>query len=701
MELLSQRAVRKLAGLLYLPIQDDDTPETREWRGRQTEKMNRLPQILMRTTNPLLGLAVRFTEKYKASYLPSAAILCPTHKALDPWLIRRLFILLAAEVTVRSDRFRSFHGSEKLPLTESISSFVQRMNGVSALWLDAAFFDAAFGTRAPESLPSVKSKCEACIMAVVGAHDQVLVDLRANMLARSRSGTVVPRFLRLVDEWIDHFNEKDAAAINAQADVLASELRVVRKETTRLRKMRKDGKRGDGKKGPYQQRVRKMRTTKEGYPVPKKPSQRSSSKPTSTFDSKHGIPKLTEGEDEDNFTQIDRPEDRCEFYEDEEDDIYDNGTRPDNYELGHEYGQYELDDDDDEGTLQAEEHRADGPTYEEQIMSWYVRSTSALGSVSQHNNDVFPDSDRIHPAFRDAVPSFAPSFSAKSAIPRPLKVNKNDAGGDDDDDRSYVTVTVHTDRDDEVANIPVPRIPSQYGTRRADTDQRLEAKATGGLPAGYGKLGATTPPGSRYNYPSSSADSGESCGKSASGEATLRASRLNYASSSVYSQDEDDHKEVSSPRTPSPSRKQDRASANFHASSNRYSTPPTPKRPLLDNVKSSLSSSAATARPKSRYLSQSSTSTTSNAPVVFRDPFQSPRRRRSRWPESQVSLDGVDPKESREGRHARGVSTSLAVDDTNDAATVLPDDSISVVASQRRKAAVNSRGRAAGSYRTS
>ena len=227
--------------------------------------------------------------------------LCAAHERLDGRLVGQCLGLLAAEVSVRVDVVRGFvrqrrrerqrtrqagEAREKEEEDEEqvaavLDEYVQSLGGVATLWLVDADFDGAFGRAAarPE-FRFDRRPCPACVLAVVGGHADVLVALRANMLARAKRR--MPRLLALVEAWMrvwgagcEADREADAAAeaeaaMRADSERLAGVVRSVRVARQRKEMEREEEGQSGGKRGRSKHRGGLPAATRfvHGLPVP-------------------------------------------------------------------------------------------------------------------------------------------------------------------------------------------------------------------------------------------------------------------------------------------------------------------------------------------------------------------------------------------------------------------------------------------------
>ncbi|SPO01093.1 uncharacterized protein DNG_03840 [Cephalotrichum gorgonifer] len=228
----------KLTGLLALPRKYFGARPAPSWLDTQEIQTSSLPHRVLRPTRLVRRFAVKVSESLASPVLPPAAVLCPAHKALHPWVIRGLFNLLAAEVTLRCDRLKSFRprGEEEERRVTVVKDVLGMLHAVNALWLEEEHFEALFGKQVegPDGkLCRIESGCEACILAAVGARGGLLTCLRANMLARV--GRRDPRLLRFVDSWILWFGG-DSDRLREEGMSKGKELRKARKAISERRR---------------------------------------------------------------------------------------------------------------------------------------------------------------------------------------------------------------------------------------------------------------------------------------------------------------------------------------------------------------------------------------------------------------------------------------------------------------------------------
>lgn len=235
-------AVKELTGVLSLPPITSSGEPSKDWLAEQREKIKSLPKPCLKPPlkHPLAvmmrGLMLA-SERRDLPFIPMAAVLCKSHQKLHPWRLRSLFLLLASEVGIKSDRIRRHKGFCGLPPSREVSGFVRRMTSIASLWVHPDDFEKRFGFRT-DMFPFLESGCEACMLAMVGSRGQLLADLRANMIARHRTMShCEPAFMRFVNAWIEWFGD-DKAMLLSESEKLGSELTSIRELSLRERRGR-------------------------------------------------------------------------------------------------------------------------------------------------------------------------------------------------------------------------------------------------------------------------------------------------------------------------------------------------------------------------------------------------------------------------------------------------------------------------------
>ncbi|KAM0562051.1 hypothetical protein ACHAPJ_002495 [Fusarium lateritium] len=223
---ISPHQLDQLTDLLWMDPGVNVAAPDSDWLLDQQSRIATLDKSNRRSTKLLDRLSARLESlslKHVDDGMP-AACLCAAHHGLDPKLIRRLMLLLIAECTERVQTLRTWR--QRITFSDNIIAWLDRIDTVTGLWIGRDAFRATFGyQRASPTDLRVKSKCEACIMAVVGGRPQVLSDLRACMVQRrDRHGGRGPRLFRLVESWIDHFDADCRRAVMTASAELGNEL---------------------------------------------------------------------------------------------------------------------------------------------------------------------------------------------------------------------------------------------------------------------------------------------------------------------------------------------------------------------------------------------------------------------------------------------------------------------------------------------
>ncbi|KAH8673778.1 hypothetical protein BX600DRAFT_215464 [Xylariales sp. PMI_506] len=239
---LSKADIDRLASVLCRRPDYGIAQPSQRWQTRQQEKVATLPKVLLRTKNILKKITLQIVDHIDRQLMPPAAVLCSCHARLNPYLIRNLFLLLAAEVSVHTDRLRA------LPTKDStLSDFIDRMDSINAYWMSREVFLKVFG-QAPydNRFVRVLSGCEACILATVGANGRILADLHGQLLSRERrkekkkshrrlSKKSKPRLLRVVDSWIGYLDMPSAEQVHKWSAELLKHFTSIQPELRRHR----------------------------------------------------------------------------------------------------------------------------------------------------------------------------------------------------------------------------------------------------------------------------------------------------------------------------------------------------------------------------------------------------------------------------------------------------------------------------------
>ncbi|KAF5699008.1 hypothetical protein FMUND_14945 [Fusarium mundagurra] len=215
---ISNHQLDELTDLLWMDPGVNIAVPDKEWLLDQQARVAKLDKSNRRSTKLLARLSAKLESlsyRLGADGSPTAC-LCSAHHGLDPKLIRRLMLLIIAECTERIQILRTWR--QRIAYPNAVIAWLDRIDAVTGLWIGRKAFNATFGYErvSPTNLV-VKSKCEACIMSVIGGRPQVLSDLRATLTTRRdrhiEQGGRDPRLLRLVESWISHQHTNSRRAI--------------------------------------------------------------------------------------------------------------------------------------------------------------------------------------------------------------------------------------------------------------------------------------------------------------------------------------------------------------------------------------------------------------------------------------------------------------------------------------------------------
>ena len=254
---------------------------SQKWLSRQQEKVERLPKILLEPKSRLLRKVKRLSlgarkmlgELDLAPPLPERAILCSAHERLNPFLVREVFWLLCLEVGEHLECLRCWpHKSS------GMASWLTRLDSVTAYFMSKSHFDRVFGCPPHDNrFVEVVSKCEACILAAVGANGRCLADLfTALTLRRDAKHTATLR--RFVDSWIRQMGEEEERTIRRWIEELLRDLRPRNVEIrsywrehqrAKRKKMRERRNRGEGSRERSGRGARGKRPSRHTTNIPK------------------------------------------------------------------------------------------------------------------------------------------------------------------------------------------------------------------------------------------------------------------------------------------------------------------------------------------------------------------------------------------------------------------------------------------------
>ncbi|KAM0263027.1 hypothetical protein ACHAQJ_001405 [Trichoderma viride] len=271
---IPDETLRQLTKMLYMDAADFCGHRAENWLHDQERKVKDInTATLLRPKDPIARFAVSMMSKHKLPFCAEGARLCPAHKALDPRIIRDMLLLVADECTIRTNRYRSLRA--KGVLSPSLEGWMGRIDLITALWLGEEKFRRVFDSDRRDYLPEcVRTKCEACMLAVIGGSAVYLTDLRASVLARRAYKTKTtgreasaPRLLRIVDLWMSFYRADCRYAVCRYSEALVDDL-VAMRGLARKRRDKEVERRIRKGKAPGPSWNANVRLTKEGLPIP-------------------------------------------------------------------------------------------------------------------------------------------------------------------------------------------------------------------------------------------------------------------------------------------------------------------------------------------------------------------------------------------------------------------------------------------------
>ncbi|KAI1175845.1 hypothetical protein F4777DRAFT_578631 [Nemania sp. FL0916] len=482
---LSDELIVRLTNVLARRPEYGISRPSRRWLQRQEEKIRNLPKELLRPSGFFQRLAIKIADHFDPDIeiVDPRAILCATHAKLNPFLIRRIFIALAYEVTVYADPLRSWQGVSS---NFELSALVGRLDSITALWTEPALFHEIYGLTPFDSHHVyVDSACEACCLAAVGASGRALADLRAALLDRKerRSGNHAqkkpPRLLLLVEAWINHLRKEGspidrAEECRAWSEDLLTDLRTVRPQIIawRAEQKRHHAALRAARRPVYSE----LRRTKAGAaitPLTGHSRRTRNGIPIALADAGDREAQRAVASSRNSGRSVYRPDSLDAFSEvhDRQRAAYNLPTgrtpRPGAPEPARTSGlsneapgqslidQFEqeipLDDPDEEQEFNEESYME---ATRAKVQAWYSKMDGSQSVLSM-----------VHPAFRPSIPA--------SAVPDSLHPKKDDKSQDGRDDAAtnagWTDITVHTadpscvgSNTRDAPRPPVPRIPSTY-----------------------------------------------------------------------------------------------------------------------------------------------------------------------------------------------------------------------------------------------
>lgn len=267
---LTNRDVLQIMELLAMDQGMSSKRPDQEWLAEQEARIPKLGETLQRPSNILDRIVSRLGD---LRGLSKTARLCDSHRGLNPKVIRKLMLILAAECTERTDRFRKWRRRTEYP--DSITAWLDRIDDATGLWIGRRAFRVVFGyERTCKADNAVKSGCEACILAAVGGRPELLADLRASMIVRRKKyadrkdrvdhkDRKEPRLFRMVESWMLGFDADCRRAIFDASEGLATEILELKDTISVLEEVR-NHERGERRKDKPARKLSKTSDRRKG-----------------------------------------------------------------------------------------------------------------------------------------------------------------------------------------------------------------------------------------------------------------------------------------------------------------------------------------------------------------------------------------------------------------------------------------------------
>ncbi|KAI1114816.1 hypothetical protein F5Y14DRAFT_154127 [Nemania sp. NC0429] len=494
---------------------------SRRWLQRQEEKISQLPKELSRPS-ALKRIVIKIADRLDPNMVDPQAILCTTHSNLNPFLVRKMFIALAYEVTVHTDPLRSWPGRIAYP---ELSAFVGRLDSITALWTEPQLFNEIYGLAPFDGHHIfVRSQCEACCLAAVGASGQALADLRAALVDRmerrpppkSKSGRSSkkhseekPRLLRIVESWIDHLRKHHetknrAKDCRAMSENLLVELRRARPQITAWRdELRRQHADLRAAQRPVYAELKRSDTGSKIKPLPASAGYKRSTRngiPIALADTEGAESQRMAAENVRKKTSIYRPDSLAAFssvggqHPTSQHARSAAGNRPTGDRSSHLAASKASDGVPGQTFLNRfesiyeegeEDHALNDDDYMERsrskVEAWWTNQIQHSPPFDlKSEDDVKSVLSMVHPAFRPDG-----SRIASSALPVPLDVNNNNrpqpataetAGSAWTDCSVYTTGSYPASIQPGADVPPVPRIPSTYNSKAAHSSSKDKGK---------------------------------------------------------------------------------------------------------------------------------------------------------------------------------------------------------------------------------
>ncbi|KAJ9298114.1 hypothetical protein DTO271G3_3719 [Paecilomyces variotii] len=162
------------------------------------------PSVNNRIRNLIDALPPRLKSSFLLRLVPNSilchAAVCPLHNGMNRHIIHHVWMLIKREVTFHLDIMYAY--PNVVGLEEK--AILRNLRAVSGMWTPPSSEDSPLGAWDFQT-----NRCEACMLARIGASPTILRNMRIVLLSRSqmRKGMRAPSLIPWVDAWIAQYGE--------------------------------------------------------------------------------------------------------------------------------------------------------------------------------------------------------------------------------------------------------------------------------------------------------------------------------------------------------------------------------------------------------------------------------------------------------------------------------------------------------------
>ena len=167
--------------------------------------------------------------------------LCPMHHKLNRYVLRSMLRWVKDEISVNIPNMLLPLVQDKL-LTSEVREMFIRLRKVSGMWHTKDEYQNLYGQSVESRWTEQEDRCSACILSRLGGDADVLVALRAGLLARSRSVKIKnSRRMAYIEALIrEGFDEEMSIKMLGDSTWIGAEIKVIRKQHHGRRKEKRD-----------------------------------------------------------------------------------------------------------------------------------------------------------------------------------------------------------------------------------------------------------------------------------------------------------------------------------------------------------------------------------------------------------------------------------------------------------------------------